>query len=114
MFRLACVVEDKNLPKVLHALSGLVLNMEVPVPLGNATVTRGKVVQAHPSTSFKGRVASKLAAHPTNEISKAEIEAIIKEVGGNIAGYPSLIQQLRTDKHIKLKRRGLWLIQKKG
>ena len=113
LFRITFMVEDKNLPKVLHALTGLVLNMEPPVPVGNAKVAKGKIIQAHPAGSIKERMVQRLGAFPDPHITTEQIKALIKEVGGNAVSYAYVVAQLKEMKQLKLKKRGLWLIQKK-
>ncbi len=112
MFRIACLVEDKNLPKVLHALNGLVLNMEPPVPVANATVKAGKVVAVSSASSKHELVANALARHPNQLITSAEIKEIIRQIGGEGTAYNYYVLLMIQQKLLKLKDRGTFQIIK--
>lgn len=95
MFRIAFLVEDKNLAKVLTSLAGLTLNMEPPQPVVNATVQKGKVKQVSAEGSITGRVAEAVAKHKFDTINRAEIGKLIVKNGGNVSGVGTMVAALK-------------------
>lgn len=94
MFKIDFMVEDKHLPKAMHALNGLALNLSV-VPVGNVVVKAGKVQQAEPGSSKAAIVAAKVAALSTGAtVNGTQIKAFITEVGGEVNGYSYYVKAM--------------------
>lgn len=112
MFRIVCFVEDKHLPKILHAMSGLVLNMEPPQPVVNAVVKKGKVETSSMGDSvlarIKNLISSKLAKG--DEFTSDTLKLMVKDAGGNVASTGTYRSRLVEDKTIKLKERGVYTV----
>ncbi len=114
MFRITFIVEDKNLPKVLHAITGLVLNMEPPQPVTNAVVVKpakapAKVEQASTATSIKGRLVEYLGTIKGSRISTVEMRDKWVEYGGAPGSLNgSLLIQLKEENRIRSISRGFY------
>jgi hypothetical protein len=103
-------IEDKNLPKVLYALSGLVLNMEAPQPVVNAVVKKGKVEQASSNASLKSRVLETIATMKKGtEMTSAELKGLITKRRGNETSY-NHCYMVKKAKMIKTKSRGVFAL----
>lgn len=106
-------VEDRHLTKVLTALAGLVIKMDVPRPVINAVATpKGEIKQeAVRDGSVKAELtASILKFNKGTELPISQIKTMIKEAGGSIDSYSYYVSQLKKDKILKLKARGVWLV----
>jgi hypothetical protein len=92
MFRLVCLVEDKQLPNVLHALAGKVRQMETPTPVGNIAVGRDGVRQA-----TEGSLVSLFIAHirkkKLKEVRPADARAFLEELGRSAASTTYVLKQ---------------------
>jgi len=112
MFRIACIVDDKNLPKVLHALSGLVLNMEPPQPVVNAEVKGGKVKQASSGIATWERIWDMVHKLPNGSIyTSANLKADIIKAGGVENSFSYFSKVLRDNGLIKAtKNRGEYVV----
>ena len=111
MFKIVCLVEDKHLPKVLHAMAGLVVNMEPPQPVINAVVNKGQIVQATTATSFKGQLIEELKKKSGSLISTKAMKDFFISIGANPNSINStLTNQLIEEKVLKRKDRGLFVI----
>ena len=111
MFRIVCMVEDKKLGLALHALAGLVVNMEPPVPVANATVKGGVVKQVSVGTSFKARFIEGLAAAKGGTVDMATLKARFKALGGNpntVNG--TLMNELIDAKILRRRSRGVYFV----
>lgn len=119
MFRIVCYVEDKHLPKVLHALAGLVLNMDPPQPVTNAVVIKPSkangalpaIKEASPTgTSFKGQLIDHLATKKGSRLTSQDLRDQFTSAGGNPNSVNGvLINQLIEEKVIKRVGRGLFV-----
>ena len=118
MFRLAFFVEDKNLAKVLVAVQGLALNMEVPQPVVNATVVKGKVAAVREGGySLINEVLASLSKLKKGTVINSALlkEAIIKG-GGQTNSFNYVHSRLQNEGVIRAgKKRGEYVIvQGKG
>lgn len=108
MFRIVCFVEDKALPKVLHAVAGLVVNMEPPQPVQNAVIEKvGKVKQIKQesnATSIKGRLIEWLDGIKGSRITSTDVKNKYTELGGNPNGVNGQLTMDLVKKHKVLKR----------
>lgn len=113
MFRIAFIVEDKNLPKVLHALQGLALNMEPPQPVVNAAVQKGKVVQASAGTAAWERVWDAVSKFPKGStITSADIKECIVKVGSQVNSFSYFVKVLKDNNVIANgKKNGSYIIK---
>lgn len=103
MFRLAFFVEDKNLAKVLVAVQGLALNMEVPQPVVNATVVKGKIVQAGPHLNQWEQVWDVLRPRVEggSKIHSTQVRKILEDLNISKNNLTSIITQLAEGKLLK-------------
>lgn len=122
MFRLVCFVEDKNLAKVLHAVSGDVLNMEVPQPVSNGKVVKAsngngnghhrddgavkkverRIVQRPEGSSMREIVITHIKAMPKGTPVPIDfVRKMIVSNGGNPTGTFALMGYLVREKVIK-------------
>ena len=88
MFRITCMVEDKHLADVLHAIVGKVLQMEAPTPVANAVFKNGSV-----SAQTGGRLVEMFALHlkrnKPSHVDTAFAKSFLSSVGRSpsSAGY---------------------------
>lgn len=102
-------VDDKHLPKVLTAMAGLVISMDVPRPVINAVVKNGKVAQASSTASFKGRLIEYLGTIKGTTITTTELKAKFAELGANPNSLNgALTSQLLDEKVLKRKSKGVF------
>lgn len=113
MFRMVFIVEDKNLSKVLHALQGLVLNMEPPQPVVNAAVQKGKVVQASSGVKTWERLWDEVKKLPAGHVLTSEaFKAEIVKVGGQVTSNNYFSKVLRDNGVLKIgKARGELIVK---
>jgi hypothetical protein len=108
-------VEDKHLAKVLSALAGLVISMEVPRPVINAVVHKGKIKQAVATNGSGDTIISlvkdKVASFAKGtELPVSQIRTIIHDSGGTSGTSGYYTNQMKIQKIIKLKQRGTWVV----
>lgn len=81
MFRLALMVEDKNLAKVLKGLGGLVYDLQV-LPVQNAEIKKGRIQSTGMTASAAVEAVVKAAAaNGKLVISTAEVFQGVKQHG---------------------------------
>lgn len=117
MFRIVFFVEDKNLPKVLHAVQGLVLNMEPPQPVVNAKVEKGKVkALSEGGSSMASRVATQVrAAGKGTAVNSEWLKSAIVKAGGQATSFSYLLKILKDQKIVKAtKVKGEYVITANG
>lgn len=101
MFRIVFLVEDKNLAKVLHATTGLVLNMEAPQPVVNASVIKTEVKQKSTASSIKGRFTEYLSSIKGARVTTTELREKWVELGGMPSSLNgTLLSQLKEEGHV--------------
>lgn len=111
MFRIVCLVEDKNLHKVLHAVAGLVVNMEPPTPVVNAVIKNGKAVQASTASSKKDMLIEQLKPLRGKQVTTGEMKKMFVALGGGESSVNStLTGHLMDEKVLKRKERGVFLV----
>jgi len=111
MFKIVCMVEDKKLGLALHALAGLVVNMEAPLPVANATVKGGVVKQISVGTSFKARLIEDLAKAKGGTVDVQAMKARFKALGGNPNSVNgTLLKELLETKILKRRSRGVYFV----
>ncbi len=104
-------VEDKHLHKVLSALQGLVIKMDVPRPVVNAVHEKGQIKQVSTAVSFKGRLIELLKAKSGSLISTTALKDMYIELGANPSSMNStLLGGLIDEKVLRRKERGLYHI----
>jgi len=103
MFELKMLVEDKNLPKVMWALDGLVANMSPPVPVRGAEVKKAngttQVVATNGGGSIQDRVAHAIANSGLAKITTGQFRQYIVDAGGN-PSYIGTMRKVFADKKI--------------
>jgi hypothetical protein len=101
MFQLIGLVEDKNLPKVLHALDGLVLNLQTP-PVRNAKVRGGKVVStADPGGPMAAVMKFASTAKTGERLHDSALLKVWVDEGGAKGSKAYFISKLKKAKIIK-------------
>lgn len=110
MFRLTFFVEDKNLPKVLHAVQGLALNMEVPQPVVNGTAVNGKVKAVSSGSTIIDRMVDSISAGQKGQaLTSNDLREIIVKCGGQSGSIGTYSSQLLDRKVLKRKARGEYI-----
>jgi hypothetical protein len=103
MFKIEVMCDDKNLPRVLHALTGLVLGSPKINPVVNAEERAGKV-RARTNGSPSALLSAWLGQHKLTRITAAEIKQFCRTNGYSERSYSSVISQAL--KHKVLRRSG--------
>lgn len=100
MFEVCVMVEDKRLPKLMWALDGLVVGAPKVTPVRAAGARNGKVVstQPMPGNSIPAQLSVIIRDRQLESMTKAELSALIKEVGGKASGLSYFAMQLRKHK----------------
>lgn len=111
MFRVVFMVEDRNLHKVLHALTGLVVNMEPPQPVTNAVVKNGKVKEASSGGTRKERFFEAVKANQKgSELTTDDLRAAMVAAGGMATSLNGIMAELFKRKIIKRKSMGHYTV----
>lgn len=118
MFRIPeFFVEDKDLPKVLHALTGVALNMGAPQAVTNAVVKSGKVKAKKPEGEGSNgeRVVAelkKLQLKAGDILRSEQIHDAIKAIGVKETNFSPVMHHLKNEaKFLKITdRRGVYTI----
>lgn len=113
MFRIVCMVEDKNLHKVLHAVAGLVANMEPPQPVTNALVVKGKVREVSQATSKQELFIEQLAKHHGETVTTTNMREMMIATGGHPSSINNLLSKLVEEKALKRKSKGIYMVTAK-
>jgi hypothetical protein len=113
LFKLSFLVEDKNLPKVLHAVAGYALNMETPQPVGNTVVKKGKVKAKANGTSMPDLIAHELQVEmPDSSVTSSHLKKLLVKAGGAETSYNYLIKALVKRRVISSTSRGMYSINR--
>lgn len=107
MFRIVCFVEDKKLAQAMHALAGIVTEMEVPTPVVNATTVKGKITATSGGTAIE-RLTVAIHGSDATTISSKDINSMFKKIGA----VPSskIVSELVKGKVLKREHRGTYRI----
>lgn len=104
-------VDDKHLAKLLTAMAGVVIKMDMPRPVINAMVDKGEIKAISKGGSAKAGVANAIAKFAKGtELPISQIRTMIKDVGGSPDSASYYINSLKNEKVIKLKQRGTWIV----
>lgn len=107
MFRVTFFVEDNKLSKVLHAVQGLVLNMEPPQPVVNATIEKGTVKAASSASSYKDMFLDYVGKLPTGTVfTSGNIKQQLTQLGASSSAYNHYVKAMKTAKLAKPRSRG--------
>lgn len=116
MFEIRCIVEDKNLPKVMWALDGLVVGMPQTLPVRGAVAAKSKgrvkVKSDGKGVTIKDRVAQAILATGMTTITSDVMRRFTVEAGGKPASSYTITYLLIKDKVLKKKGKGLHEILK--
>lgn len=82
LFRLSCMIDEKQLANVMWALAGNCANLEVN-PIKNAEMTREGVKERDGSRTIKETVWNHIVKHRMTEISSAQITDVLLLNGFN-------------------------------
>lgn len=112
MFRVAFMVEDKNLAKVLTNLAGLTLNMEPPQPVINATVQKGKVKETSPEGgNVTGCIRDLLKGLTKGtEISRIRLMELVKLNGGDPNSASYVATKMKDEGILTQAKRGMYTV----
>lgn len=107
MFRIVFFVEDNKLSKVLHAVQGMVLNMEPPQPVVNAVVEKGTVKAETKATSIKELFLEHIERLPKDTvIATGNIKQVLEQLGGSASSYNHFVSFAKKAKLLKARSRG--------
>ena len=106
MFSITVLVEDKQLPKLLWLLDGVILDEPKIRPVRGATVTRGRVKSSQPvpGASLPEQVAAQLQAFQGQTISGNALRDIIEQSGGKRDSSPYVLGALKKAKIVSHKK----------
>lgn len=97
MFKIDCFVEDKNLAKVMHDLSGLVHDLKA-VPVVNAVLKNG-TVQGQSGTLIE-RFVAEWKSRKLGKITAAEARSLAKAVGLSPTSYGHILHNAIKGGHV--------------
>ena len=99
-------IDDKNVPKVMWLLDGLVHDLLI-IPVRGAQIKSGKVksTQAIPGGSLADQVANHLIASKIDALGPGALKNVIVEVGGSPGSYGHVLKALRKAKLVGSKRK---------
>jgi hypothetical protein len=98
MFRIEAFCDDKNLPRVLHALAGLVHGQPAIQPVANAQVTNGELHSSGDLTEQFGKYAKVLKL---KKFVAGDLTEFTKMIGLAPSSRQYVIKQLLTAKAIR-------------
>lgn len=102
MFRIEAFCDDKNLPRVLHALTGLVHGQPAIQPVANAKVVKGEV-----RAKVNGNLVELFAAHikknKLTTVAPSDIKAFAMENGYAAGSYSLFLKRMLQAKFLKKK-----------
>ena len=102
MFRIEAFCDDKNLPRVLHALAGLVHGQPAIQPVANAKVKNG-VIRAKSSGDIVEMFAEHLKTNKISIVIPADIRAFAVKHGYAEKSYSFFLSKLIQAKLLKRK-----------
>jgi hypothetical protein len=102
MFRIEAFCDDKNLPRVLYALMGLVHGQPAIQPVANAKVTKGEV-RAKSNGQLLEIFAEHLKTNKITTVRPADVKAFSVKHGYSEASSNYFIQQWVKAKLLKRK-----------
>lgn len=100
MFRIECFCDDKNLARTMHALNGLVLNLNV-APVVNAIKANGTKLQAQTDGDAVSLLAQWLKQHGLKEVDSKHLRQFQRDVGRSEGGYSYTLRQAQGAKLLK-------------
>jgi len=107
MFRVTFFVEDNKLSKVLHAVQGMVLNMEPPQPVVNATVEKGVVKAETNASSYKDMFLKYVEKLPKDTVfTSKNIKQHLTQLGASASAYNHYVKAMKEAKLAKPRSRG--------
>ena len=92
-------IDDKNVPKVMWLLDGLVHDLLI-VPVRGAQVKNGKVksTQPVPGATLVTQVMNRLLERGVGALDRGALKNVIVEVGGKAGSYGYVLKALRKAK----------------
>jgi hypothetical protein len=110
MFEIRCLVEDKNLSKIMWALDGLVVGMPQTLPVRGAVAVKSKgqtkVKSDGKGGTIKERVSQAIYDTGMPTITSEVIRRFTVEAGGQPQSAYTTIYQLIKEKTLKRKSKG--------
>jgi hypothetical protein len=94
MFRIETFCDDKNLPRVLHALTGLVLGVPKATPVANATKKSNGAVRAETSGDVTELFSAFVAKAHLREVNAASMKEFCRAHGYADASYSHVLGRL--------------------
>lgn len=102
MFRIETFCDDKNLPRVLHALTGLVLGQPSIQPVANAKAGKNGV-KAKTSGELLEMFEAHAKKHHLKEVTPTQLKAFAVEHGYSEGSYSLILSKMIKAKHLKKK-----------
>lgn len=103
-------IEDKQLPKVLYAVTGLVYKMEPPRPVVNAVAKNGNLKQASSATSLKDQMFEWASHLKGKQITSKDVKEQVKTFGGAESSAYYVTTELIKAKLMKRKANGVFTV----
>lgn len=110
MFKISCMVEDKNLPKTLRALAASSAYDVMPVPVANAEVSGGKVKSN--GANATELLSNHLRSSKTKTITIGDVKDFLKSHGFKPSGAGRVIRELVKSKRLKRSAHGIYGVLK--
>jgi len=102
MFRIETFCEDKNLPRVLHALTGLVHGQPIVQPVANAKATKNGV-QAKSNGELVQLFMEHIKSNKISTIFPKDMKEFVVRHGYSERSYPYFLKQMTKNKLLKRK-----------
>lgn len=118
MFKIEIMVEDKNLPKVMWALDGLVVGMPQTLPVRGAVAVKAKgqtkIKPDGNGSTIKERVTKAIYDTGLTAITSAIIRRFTVEAGGKPQSAYTVTYLLTKDKVLKKVEKGHFQVLKQS
>jgi hypothetical protein len=102
MFRIEAFCEDKNLPRILHQLKGLVLGQPGIQPVSNAKAGKNGV-KAKTSGDLMEMFEAHAKKHGLKEVAPKQLKTFAVEHGYAEGSYSAILSKMLAAKHLRKK-----------
>jgi hypothetical protein len=102
MFRIEAFCDDKMLPRVLHAMAGLILGQPKIQPVSNAHAKNGQV-KANSNGDLLALFETHVKRHHLTTVTAKQMKAFAVEHGYSEKSYSHILSKMREAKHLRKK-----------
>jgi hypothetical protein len=102
MFRIEAFCDDKNLPRVLHALTGLLLGTPKIQPVANAQASNG-VIKAKVNGDLAALFEAHVKRHRLATVTPKQLKEFAVEHGYSEKSYSNILTRMIEAKHLRKK-----------